>query len=170
MTNTYKHPFTTDIRGITTHQNRPCPMKTLDSTSTRSRRKWHHGSSTPAIPHVNAGFRKHQLDTQVATQHINTSHSACRRSIPQEPAGDTHPRDHNTSKPAIPHADAPFHKHPLQMHLNGINTHQKQPFSMYTLVSTAPARDKHQWHQHTTTSHSACRRSTPQETDQDTHE
>ena len=89
-----KVAFETHIRGITTHQNRAFPMKTLDSTSTRSRHKRNHGTSKPAISRVDAGFHKHQLETQVASQHIKTSHPPCRRSIPQALVGDTHAWHH----------------------------------------------------------------------------
>ena len=42
----------------------------------------HHDTSKPVIPHADAGFRKDQLETQVASTHIKSSHSPCRRSIP----------------------------------------------------------------------------------------
>ena len=57
-----------------------------------SRHKSYHGTSEPAITHVDAGFRRHQLEMQVASQsqHIKSSHSPCRRSIPQALVRDTH--------------------------------------------------------------------------------
>ena len=77
---------------------------------------------------------------------------------------------HTTSKPAIPHLDARFHKSPLETHVTGSTPHLNQPLPIYTLdftgrstrtslaashspsrrsIRRAPTRDAHQW-QHTT--------------------
>ena len=47
-----------------------------------------------AILYVKTRFRKHQLETQVASLHIKTNHSPCKRSIPQAPVRDMHLRHH----------------------------------------------------------------------------
>ena len=80
--------------------NPELPMKTLDSTSTRSRHKWYHGTSKSAIP-------------------------PCRRWISQAPTLDAQFHKHPLeSNPAIPPVDAQFHWPPLQTHINGIKAHR----------------------------------------------
>ena len=65
-------------------------------------------NDTPCVawkPRARPSFQ-HPLETQVAARHIKTSHSPCRRSIPQAPTRDEHQWQHTTSKPAIPHLDS----------------------------------------------------------------
>ena len=87
--------------------------------------------------------------TSVASRHIKTNYSPCRCSIPQS---------HRS-----------FPQHPLEIHVSGITTHQTN----HPPASQAPIPQVHaRFHstrsrytsvasQHLTTSHSACRRSTP---------
>ena len=69
-----KHPFEAHIRSInTTHRNRAFPMKTLGSTSTRSSHKWYHGTSKPAIPHVDAQLHNHSFETHTYVASLRCS-------------------------------------------------------------------------------------------------
>ena len=120
--------------------------------ASRSRHQSYHGTSKPAIPNANAGFRKHQLETQVASQsqHINSSHSPCRRSIPQALVRDTHTWHHCVLPEdplaclmdAIPQArvrdtpvasrhnvDAGFRKHQLESQVASHSQHIKSSHS-----------------------------------------
>ena len=81
-------------------------------TSTRSR---HTSVSSRTVHHH-----------RYKSRHIATSHSPSRRSIPQAPTRDAHQWQHTTSKPAIPHLDARFHKHPLETNISGMTAHQNQ--------------------------------------------
>ena len=142
----------------------------------RSRHQSYHGTSKPAIPHVDAGFRKHQLESQVAlqSQHIKSSHSPCRRSIPQALVRDTHTWHHCVlpeyplaclmdAIPQAPVRDTPVaSRHIKTSHSqcrrwisqaptrvkSGITiaTYQKQQFPCRHSIPQALVRDTHTWH------------------------
>ena len=107
----------------------------------------------------------------MAAHHIQPNHSPTRRSIPQLPTGDARQWQHTTSKPAIPHLDARFHKPPLETHVTGSTPHQNQPFPIWTLDSTsAHSRRTSVAAHHIKTSHSPSRRSIPQAPTRDEHQ
>ena len=176
----HKSPLETHVTGSTPHLNQPLPIYTLDFTSrstrtsvaashspsrrsirrapTRDAHQWQHTTSKPAIPHLDARFHKHPLETNISgsTPHQNqpfpiytleftsrstrtslaASHSPSRRSIRRAPTRDAHQWQYTTSKPAIPHLDARFHIRPLETHIGGMTAHPKQPFPIQTLDST----------------------------------
>ena len=52
-----RETYISQISGIITHENRPIPMQTLDSqASAQDTHQWHHSTSMPAFPHVDAPF------------------------------------------------------------------------------------------------------------------
>ena len=110
-----KHPFETYIRVLTIHHHRY---------------KSRHIATSPSPSTVDARFDEHPLETHIKgkAHHIKTSHSPSRRSMPQAPSGDARQSQQTTSKPAIPHLDARFHKHPLETNVSGSTPHQNQPF------------------------------------------
>ena len=114
--------------------------------------KTSHSPSRRSIP-TTAHWRRSSV---AAWQHIKISHSPSRRSIPQAPTQDAHQWHDSTSKPAIPHLDARFHKCPLETHISGgMTAHQNQPFPSRRSIPPA-SRDAHQW-QNAQTSHSPSR-------------
>ena len=112
------------------------------------------------MPEFRSTDAKH---ASVESQRNRTSYSPCKRSIPQACAQSEHQWHHSTNKPAIPHVDAPFGKHPGNTYVGRKNiTQQNQLFPMQTLDSTSThtrqpsVASRHNWHN--PTSHFPCRR------------
>ena len=129
---------------ITAQDSQPFPMSTRNQNDTLN------DTLCVAWKPKGPSFQR-PLETQVAARHIKTSHSPCRRSIPQALC-ETHIRGviafwrnpllhagsmrfhkhpfetrksyHGTSKPAIPHVDTGFREHPLEK-LSGIAANSK---------------------------------------------
>ena len=110
--------------GICTDYTRdPCP-----------KHMWH-----PAIPHVDARFRKRARETYIS--HISgiITHENQPISMQtldsQARAKDTHQWHHSTSKPAIPHVDAPFQKRARETNISGITaSSHESPFTPFPHV------------------------------------
>ena len=100
----HKCPMETHISGSTPHQNQS--RRSIPQVPTGDAHQWHHWQHTtskPSIPHLDARFHKHPLETRRQWQHT-------------------------TSSPAISHLDTRFHKRPLETHISGMTAHQNQPF------------------------------------------
>ena len=94
---------------------------------------WH-----PAIPHVDARFRKRARETYIS--HISGIRTLENQLISmqtldsQARAQDTHQWHHSTSKPAIPHVDAPFQKRARETNISGITASHESPFTPFPHV------------------------------------
>ena len=94
---------------------------------------WH-----PAIPHVDARFRKRARETYIS--HISGIRTLENQLISmqtldsQARAQDTHQWHHSTSKPAIPHVDAPFQKRVRETNISGITASHESPFTPFPHV------------------------------------
>ena len=106
------------------------------------------------------------------TNDIKTSQSPSRRSIRRAPTPDEHRWQHDTTtKPAVPHLDARFHKYPLETNISGSTPHQHQPSPIWTLDSTSThSRRTSVAAHHMKTSHSPSRRSISQAPSRDAHQ
>ena len=94
-------------------------MQTLDSAGNRSRRtsvasRHIKTSHSPCRRSISRAIAPRR--TSVASQLIKASRSPCRRSISKAPAHDIRQGQHSTSKPAIPHVDARFYILSVEAH------------------------------------------------------
>ena len=84
-----RETYISHISGIRTLENQLISMQTLDSQArAQDTHQWHHSTSKPAIPHVDAPFQKRARETNISD--ITASHES-----PFTP---------------FPHVDARFHK------------------------------------------------------------
>ena len=110
-----------------------------------SQTQWH-----PAIPHVDARFRKRARETYIS--HISGIRTLENQLISmqtldsQARAQDTHQWHHSTSKPAIPHVDAPFQKRARETNISGITASHESPFTPFPHVDA-------QFHKHSCETH-----------------
>ena len=150
----FQHLLETQVaaRHIKTSRS-PC-RRSIPQALVRDTHTWHHCVlADPLLHDGSMRFDKHPFETQVVSWHIKTSHSPSRRSIPQAPTRDEHQRQHTTSKPAIPHLDARFHKYPLETNISGRPHHIKTSHSpSRRSIPQAPSRDARQWHDSTSKS------------------
>ena len=101
-------------------------MQTLNSAGNRSRRtsvasRHIKTSHSPCRRSISRAIAPRR--TSVASQLIKASRSPCRRSISKAPAHDIRQGQHSTSKPAIPHVDARFYIHSVEAHTTKVITH-----------------------------------------------
>ena len=73
-----RETYISHISGIRTLENQLISMQTLDSLArTQDTHQWHHSTSNPAIPHVDAPFQKRARERQISvtSRHHMKAHS-----------------------------------------------------------------------------------------------